>query len=40
MQAHVSVLLDLIVEALGSPCVCPKHNGHGLAEVVQLKKIK
>lgn len=37
VQAHIPVLLDLIIEALRSPRVRPKHNGHCLSEVVQLR---
>lgn len=38
VQAHIPVLFDLIVEAFWSPCVRPKHNGHRLPEVVQLRR--
>lgn len=37
VQAHIPVLLDLIIEALRSPRVRPKHNGHRFPEVVQLR---
>lgn len=36
VHAHVSVPLDLIVEALRFPAVCPEHDRHRLTKIVQL----